>query len=316
MLEGFLSEDAAALYVRLSLAPDGQLDDARLPADPVAELQRLGLIFRTPGPATRIAPVSAAEAFDRLLRMSERQTRADLDRLGRQLVALGTADQPDPSNAVVPGDDATSLITAIEDPTDIGCVADRLRAEATREFFALVATGNSGEAAEPPLGWPVPPWSGNRAAGTARLLYRPDRAVPPWPAASCRVTRDAPVNAILVDRRVALITLPGVARPALLVHTLPAVRLLHRWYELLWHRGEPVAGGNPPLGPYQRRILTLMAAGHRDAHVARITGTSTRTVRRHIAAIMLELGTSTRFEAGVAAHRRGWFEPSTASAAG
>jgi DNA-binding NarL/FixJ family response regulator len=49
-----------------------------------------------------------------------------------------------------------------------------------------------------------------------------------------------------------------------------------------------------------------MAAGLNDGKIARRTGMSTTTVRRHIAAIVNRLGVSSRFAAGAAAHRRGW----------
>jgi DNA-binding CsgD family transcriptional regulator len=310
MLEGFLSTDAATLYARLALTPDGLLDDGNLAPAAVAELRRLGLAFRTSRPAARITPVSPTEAFDRLLAISERETRAVLDGLVRLLGDLDVTrrHRPLPSSGA---DDAS--ITAIGDPTDIRCVAERLRAEATGECLALVG---SRSATAPPRGWAVPPWSGNSpSVATVRIVYGTS-TVAHATTGTCRVTPDVRIDALIVDGTAALVALPDVPRPALLVRSLPAVGLLRRWFELLWQRGEPVGSAVSPLGPYQRRILTLMAAGHRDAHVARITGTSTRTVRRHVAAMMRELGVSTRFEAGVAARRLGWFEPFSTSATG
>lgn len=55
--------------------------------------------------------------------------------------------------------------------------------------------------------------------------------------------------------------------------------------------------------PTQLTILKLMAEGLNDDAIARRLGISTTTVRRHISAIMIRLGVSSRF---AAAQRRGW----------
>jgi DNA-binding NarL/FixJ family response regulator len=49
-----------------------------------------------------------------------------------------------------------------------------------------------------------------------------------------------------------------------------------------------------------------MAGGLQDDAIAHRLGISTTTVRRHIGAIMSQLGVSSRFAAGAAAQRRGW----------
>ena len=58
-------------------------------------------------------------------------------------------------------------------------------------------------------------------------------------------------------------------------------------------------------------MRTALELRLRDRHSAtklpaQLTGTSTTTVRRHIAAILRRLGVSSRFAAGAAAQRRGW----------
>jgi len=53
-------------------------------------------------------------------------------------------------------------------------------------------------------------------------------------------------------------------------------------------------------------VLEMMAEGLLDEAIARRSGLSTTTVRRHIAAIMHRLGVSSRFAAGAAAQRREW----------
>ena len=53
-------------------------------------------------------------------------------------------------------------------------------------------------------------------------------------------------------------------------------------------------------------LLQLLAAGQKDEQIARALGMSLRTVRRRVADLMTELGSDSRFAAGVEAARRGW----------
>jgi DNA-binding NarL/FixJ family response regulator len=50
----------------------------------------------------------------------------------------------------------------------------------------------------------------------------------------------------------------------------------------------------------------LKPEGHQDDVIAEPAGISTTSVRRHIRAIMNQLGVRSRFAAGAAAQRRGW----------
>jgi DNA-binding NarL/FixJ family response regulator len=56
----------------------------------------------------------------------------------------------------------------------------------------------------------------------------------------------------------------------------------------------------------QRDILELLMLGAKDEAIARHLGVSLRTVRRRVADLMDDLGTGTRFQAGMEAVRRGW----------
>ncbi|MEU1034769.1 LuxR C-terminal-related transcriptional regulator [Streptomyces mirabilis] len=58
-----------------------------------------------------------------------------------------------------------------------------------------------------------------------------------------------------------------------------------------------------------RHLLTLLAAGHTDAAIARVQGRSERTTHRHIQRVMAQLGAPTRFRAGLLATRRGRLRP-------
>jgi DNA-binding NarL/FixJ family response regulator len=86
---------------------------------------------------------------------------------------------------------------------------------------------------------------------------------------------------------------------------------LREYFEMLWERAtllraqRPAASGDR-LTPAQQAVLELMAEGLHDDAIARRTGLSTTTVRRHITAILARLNVSSRFAAGAAAQRRGW----------
>jgi DNA-binding NarL/FixJ family response regulator len=54
------------------------------------------------------------------------------------------------------------------------------------------------------------------------------------------------------------------------------------------------------------QVLRLAAQGMCDESIARQLGVSVRTVRARFADAMAELGTQSRFHAGVEATRRGW----------
>lgn len=65
----------------------------------------------------------------------------------------------------------------------------------------------------------------------------------------------------------------------------------------------PAAGQGPPVA--DRTMLDLLRLGLKDESIARQLGMSLRTVRRRIAALLDDLGATTRFQAGVEAARRG-----------
>lgn len=95
---------------------------------------------------------------------------------------------------------------------------------------------------------------------------------------------------------------PGVTALGSLVDTL------YTWGAALPSSRAP--GDDHPsaghLDQRDRRILGLLGAGATDQQIARQLGVSTRTVERRVRNIMDGLGTTTRFQAGVAATRRDW----------
>lgn len=87
------------------------------------------------------------------------------------------------------------------------------------------------------------------------------------------------------------------------------VAFLGRMFERLWEPAGPVEGAAPgygdTLGDLRATILQLLASGLKDEVIARRVGMSSRTFRRHLAALMQELGAGSRFQAGVRAARLG-----------
>lgn len=70
-----------------------------------------------------------------------------------------------------------------------------------------------------------------------------------------------------------------------------------------WHAtralSEPIlpAGTEPPLSERQLEVCRLLAVGEKDQVIARLLGTSARTVEREVHTILRELGASSRTEA-------------------
>jgi DNA-binding CsgD family transcriptional regulator len=125
-----------------------------------------------------------------------------------------------------------------------------------------------------------------------------------------RFTTSVPFSAVIVDDTAAVIDVSGFERSGLgsaLVRARPMVGALVALYDKLWDLGSPLNRG-PGATPSERRdrtILALLAAGAPDATIARQTGVSQRTVERRVRALMDQLGSGTRFQAGVQAARRG-----------
>jgi hypothetical protein len=86
-------------------------------------------------------------------------------------------------------------------------------------------------------------------------------------------------------------------------------------FDLAWTAALPVPDTTVETDA-DRRLLTLLAGGFKDEAIARYLGWGVRTVRRRVAALMVDLGADTRFQLGVAAQRRGLVGPARHPAAG
>jgi DNA-binding CsgD family transcriptional regulator len=129
-----------------------------------------------------------------------------------------------------------------------------------------------------------------------------------------RVTARLPLRMMVIDRRLAYLDLdPDQDRPALVVHAPPLVAALVDYFEHAWRDAVPATAADtatspagPGPSPAQRRVLLLLATGATDEAIARQLGMSPRSVRRHIAALLDQAGTTSRFACAITAIRHGW----------
>ena len=130
-----------------------------------------------------------------------------------------------------------------------------------------------------------------------------------------RVLNGIPIKLGIADRAIAMLPLtdadsPGgqsalVIRPSVLLDSLVAL------FETLWEKAMPLHTGGSlrPAGaedPEVVRTARLMAAGLKDAAMARHLGVTERTVRRRVAAVLAALNVESRFQAGIRAREVGW----------
>jgi hypothetical protein len=312
MLEGLASPDAARLYLCLLLDGDPPADlagDGHRAA--LAELHGLGLVRAGSGPAAGLAAVDPSEAVTRLLAGVDRQVAVRHEEIGRLLRVLDGL-RLDGETAAVAGQPGP-VVEMLTDPAAISRLVRQSRVAAQTEYLAVVAAEPGGE---PPLGWPDDVEVGKNAA-RVQVLYAPvhpgrGRAAAP---AEVRHGPAVPLDIRVIDHHLAVLALAGNsagddAPSAVVVRSEPIVGLLRSCFRLLWERAG--ATGQAPSGtltPFDRRVVTLLAYGHRDADIARLTSTSVRTVRRRIVVIADELDAESRFVAGVEAYRRGMVHP-------
>jgi DNA-binding CsgD family transcriptional regulator len=156
----------------------------------------------------------------------------------------------------------------------------------------------------------------SRAVYPVRALHDARDALEARAAAGeeLRVMPELPTRLLVVgDSHVVLPDPLGYADlPLAVVRQRGVVEAMTRWFESIWERaavpdlGDPLAATRAPRPDLRRFLLQQLAAGAHDEQVARQLGTSLRTVRRRVAALMTELGADSRFQAGVEAARRGW----------
>ena len=160
-----------------------------------------------------------------------------------------------------------------------------------------------------------------------RVVY--DRAALAWPGRLAgdilvsvrdgelaRVRPSLPMKMFLIDDRMAIIPVDAAA-PVIdtgyAVHRSSLLDALGTLFEAEWDRAQPLRpdgsvarGRTARPDAATRELLTLLAAGHTDEGIARSLGWSMRTTQRRVRALLDDLGATTRFQAGMNAHARGW----------
>jgi DNA-binding CsgD family transcriptional regulator len=273
-----LPGDVSVLYQELVRTGRMELDRS----DPrVAELVRLGMATESAGRLMPVAPVAMlgelilGDYQQTIQRQHEmRSVLLDLDRL-RELTIRTNG--------------STHGQVGLLSPGGVRDAVAGLGSEATRELVDLLPSARSTDPWAPAL----------QPAAVAHRTICQREALPG--DADVRVVESVPVFLRVADERALVVA----NRDGGVVIRSPWLAIgLRQLFDQLWN-GASVA---KPTGltPARWRVLRLMAAGMDDAAVATSTGTSIRTVRAHVAALMHALGVRTRLAAGVEAARRGW----------
>lgn len=128
--------------------------------------------------------------------------------------------------------------------------------------------------------------------------------------------RTAPVlpqRLVIIDRTQALVPIdPTDTRKGALYVTEPGLlAALVGLFEQAWATAVPLGAlrtQDPATGltDTERELLQLLGSGLTDETAGQRLGMSTRTVRRHMAAILERLNATSRFEAGIKAAQKGW----------
>ena len=132
--------------------------------------------------------------------------------------------------------------------------------------------------------------------------------------AKIRFASSVPGRSLVVDRDVALLPIPTeeAGRHGLAVVREPnVVAWVIATFEQLWAEALPLEeviarqNDDAELDQTRAAILRLMAEGEKDEAISRRLSISVRTCRRHIAEYMVQVGATSRFQAGVIAARAG-----------
>ncbi|HEX6686449.1 MAG TPA: helix-turn-helix domain-containing protein [Candidatus Limnocylindrales bacterium] len=290
-----------------------------LPEDRVREALRAlesdGLVSATPAEPSGFVPTAPDVAIEALVS----RKRAELDQLRLAAARLMTDYRQGNASG------STDLIEVITEPRAVLHRFNLMQRSATEEIMVL----------------DTPPYAGDAgpitndgefevlARGvTCRAIYdraaldrspKAVEAIARYVAAGeqARVTNHLPFKLAIFDRRVGF--LPGTLdQPdidtAIVVYQSSLLGILTYVFEELWMNAIAIAPDPPHLPPppsdaptpEYRRLLALLTSGMKDESIAHHLGWSYRTTRRRIAELLRVLGAETRFQAGIAATRRGW----------
>jgi DNA-binding CsgD family transcriptional regulator len=290
-----LSDRAGALYADLVRADGIPLCDVG-PDDPaLAELHRSGLAWTSPHQQVR--PVSPDLALGKLLTRRQRELvdrhtelLADYERLAELGRATGRCEHANSPHL--------DLLQSAEEVAEAQC---ELQASALKDYRAVE------------LPWLVsasPAGLRRRIIGTTDFIGR--NALGDCGAQEVRAVCAPPMKLLVADRLGLVILTAAGAGAGMVVRAPVAVRALKQYFDLVWDSARPVSGPAVPhdradaLPKGERVMLTMLVAGLTDDAIARNLNISSRSVRRHVAALEERAGVRTRFALGAAAVRLGW----------
>ncbi|MEV4174929.1 helix-turn-helix domain-containing protein [Nonomuraea sp. NPDC049709] len=280
-------------------------------------LEDRGLISRVPGQPVRYAALPPEPAIEVLLLARER----DIERVRALAQHLGERHRRARS-----GRDAAELIEVISGPDAVARCGQQLLRRAKDVIRGIDAPpyAQASEGGEISSTANVTDRGVRRRFIHERGMLRVDgqaEKIERGVAAGeeVRIFPNVPMKMILSDDDLGLIPLratPRVLDSCILVHPSSLLDALSTLFELLWAQAQPFEavageerGGDPPLSEVERRIVSLLAHGLSDEAIARQLGIGYRTVQRRIQALMARLSATSRFQAGVLAARRGWWDP-------
>jgi sugar-specific transcriptional regulator TrmB/DNA-binding CsgD family transcriptional regulator len=141
-----------------------------------------------------------------------------------------------------------------------------------------------------------------------------------------RVADSLPMAMMIADDRQALIPVSqhaGAIDAAYLLHPSTLLAALAALFETTWKHAPPLflpPRHQPPhdstTDATDSDLLLLLSAGLSDYAIARHLGCSPRTLQRRISALYTQLGSTTRFQAGVMARDKGWIGQASAPTKG
>jgi DNA-binding CsgD family transcriptional regulator len=283
----------------------------------LVRLEDGGLISRLPGSPERYTALPPGHAMEVLLLARER----DIHRVRALTERLAERHQE-----ARRGRDASSLIEVITGRDGVARCGQQLFNRAEKEIRGIdappYAQASDGERVNSAT------TIGGRSVRSRFLHARDTLNVP---GAMERVELDiaageevrflpeAPMKLIIADDQAALIPLlatPQVLDSCILVHPSALLDALSTLFESLWEQAQPyMPGRTAPVGAdefvneEERRIISLLAMGLPDETIARQMGIGHRTVQRRVQALLVRLGAASRFQAGVLAASRGWWQP-------
>jgi len=211
------------------------------------------------------------------------------------------------------------LVSVVSDRAQISELSAALANTARRDWMTLENLNTDMPVTDDFAQLPLPAYGGRVRC---RSIY--DAAAMEFPVArrviqacadageQARLLPRVPMKMKLADSTTAMLPLtPAGTAGALVIRAPVIIAALREYFEMLWDRAAPLKPDRPAasagrLTSAQQAVLELMAQGLNDGAIARRSGLSITTVRRHIVAIVSRLNVTSRFAAGAAAQRKGW----------